>query len=140
MISGNIFRPPVIVSSGPSLVVRFYANGASNLGFKASYGFTLGNLDDLVMRSNTGKSFPPTGQRNHQFSLDCGGQVNNLGGGITMMNMTVEGPKFYDCLWIIQIPSSFLHRKTHLYVKVVKFSDFGEWILQPDQGTKLFLL
>ncbi|XP_048522885.1 uncharacterized protein LOC109539560 [Dendroctonus ponderosae] len=109
VISGNIFRPPVIVSSGPSLVVRFYANGASNLGFKASYGFTLGNLDDLVMRSNT----------------DCGGQVNNLGGGITMMNMTVEGPKFYDCLWIIQIPSSFLHRKTHLYVKVVKFTDFA---------------
>lgn len=61
--------------------------------------------------------------------LDCGGQVNNLGGGITMMNMIDEGTKFFDCVWIVKMPTNFLHRKTHLYVKVVNFTDFGELLL-----------
>lgn len=54
VISGNVFRPPVIVTSGPGLVMRFYANGASDLGFKASYSFTLGNIDDAGLKPNIG--------------------------------------------------------------------------------------
>ncbi|KAL1498254.1 hypothetical protein ABEB36_009082 [Hypothenemus hampei] len=109
VISGNTFRPPVIVTSGPSLTLRFYANGASNMGFKATYFFNLKNFDDAFLYPNT----------------DCGGQVNNLGGGITMMKMINEGTKLYDCIWIVKTPNNFLHRKTHLYVKVVEFADFA---------------
>lgn len=42
--TGTAFRPPVILSSGPSLMVRFYANGGTNLGYKATYSFLSGNL------------------------------------------------------------------------------------------------
>lgn len=107
---GDIFRPPVIVSSGPSLTIRFYANGAFNYGFKASYSFLLGNLNDMTFKPDIG----------------CGGYVNNLGGGITMMKMVQEGTKYFDCVWIITPPSTTLHLKTHLYVKVVTFNDFGK--------------
>ncbi|XP_056637208.1 uncharacterized protein LOC130445542 [Diorhabda sublineata] len=109
VISGNTFRPPVIISDGPSLVVRFYANGGSNLGFKATYSFILGNLQDSAFKPHIG----------------CGGYVNNLGGGITMMDMVVEGTTYFDCVWIVKPPESFRHRKTHLYVKVDTFSDFA---------------
>ncbi|KAG5892626.1 hypothetical protein JTB14_019715 [Gonioctena quinquepunctata] len=109
VISGNIFRPSAITSNGPSLAMRFYANGASDFGFKASYSFILGNLDDFVFKPNIG----------------CGGNVNNLGGGITMMNMVEEGTKLFDCVWIIKPPDSLLHRKTHLYVKVATFANFA---------------
>ncbi|KAJ8984815.1 hypothetical protein NQ317_013013 [Molorchus minor] len=57
VIAGNIFRPPIIISTGPSMVIRFYANGASGLGFKASYSFILGNLDDATFKPNIGKPF-----------------------------------------------------------------------------------
>ncbi|XP_019866945.1 neuropilin and tolloid-like protein 1 isoform X2 [Aethina tumida] len=115
---GDIFRPPVIVSSGPSLTIRFYANGAFNYGFKASYSFLLGNLNDMTFKPDTG----------------CGGYVNNLGGGITMMKMVQEGTKYFDCVWIITPPSTTLHLKTHLYVKVVTFNDFGPTELIIRQG------
>ncbi|XP_074028468.1 CUB and LDLa domain isoform X4 [Leptinotarsa decemlineata] len=108
VISGNTFRPPVITSNGPSMTIRFYANGASDFGFKATYSFILGTLDDLVFKPIIG----------------CGGNVNNLGGGITMMNMLESGTKLFDCVWIIKPPESLLHRKTHLYVKVATFSSF----------------
>lgn len=55
VISGNIFRPPAILSSGPSLIIRFYANGASDFGFKASYAFILGAVDELAFKPNMGK-------------------------------------------------------------------------------------
>ncbi|CAG9831123.1 unnamed protein product [Diabrotica balteata] len=109
VISGNVFRPPVIISNGPSLVVRFYANGASHLGFKASYSFILGNIEDSAFKPHIG----------------CGGNVNNLGGGITMMNMVTEGTTLFDCVWIVKPPESLRHRKTHLYVKVATFLDFA---------------
>nr|XP_023018488.1 uncharacterized protein LOC111507426 isoform X1 [Leptinotarsa decemlineata] len=109
VISGNTFRPPVITSNGPSMTIRFYANGASDFGFKATYSFILGTLDDLVFKPIIG----------------CGGNVNNLGGGITMMNMLESGTKLFDCVWIIKPPESLLHRKTHLYVKVATFSSFA---------------
>lgn len=55
----------------------------------------------------------------------CGGNVNNLGGGITMMHMVNEGTRMFDCFWIIKPSENFRHRKTHLYLKVNAFSDFG---------------
>lgn len=58
--------------------------------------------------------------------LACGGHVNNLGGGITMMHMVQEGTKLFDCVWIIKPPETYLHRKTHLYVKIIAFQDFGK--------------
>ncbi|RZB39741.1 uncharacterized protein BDFB_009155, partial [Asbolus verrucosus] len=73
--TGNIFRPPVITTSGPSLTIRFYANGVTNYGYKAFYTFKLGHVSDIQLKPN----------------IDCGGHVNNLGGGITMMNMVHEG-------------------------------------------------
>ncbi|CAH1100680.1 unnamed protein product [Psylliodes chrysocephalus] len=109
VISGNVFRPPVITSNGPSLVIRFYANGASHLGFKASYSFILGNIHDSAFKPHIG----------------CGGNVNNLGGGITMMNMVTKGTALFDCVWIVKPPENFRHRKTHLYVKIVTFLEFA---------------
>ncbi|KAK9886047.1 hypothetical protein WA026_014831 [Henosepilachna vigintioctopunctata] len=106
--TGNIFRPPILMSSGPSLAVRFYANGYTNLGYKASYTFLLDNKEYV------------------KPSTDCGGWVIDLGGGITMMNMTSRGnTKAYDCIYIVKPPLNYSHMKTHLYVKVAVFSNFA---------------
>lgn len=110
--SGARFRPPVIVSSGPSLLIRFYANGGTGLGYKAFYSFVIGHLYD--------KSIQPI--------TDCGGYVENLGGAITMMDMVGQGAKTYDCVWLIRPPKNFLHMKTHMYLKVVTFTDMGGYI------------
>ncbi|XP_046586287.1 uncharacterized protein LOC107219690 isoform X1 [Neodiprion lecontei] len=107
--SGARFRPPVIVSSGPSLLIRFYANGGTGLGYKAFYSFVIGHLYD--------KSIQPI--------TDCGGYVENLGGAITMMDMVNQGAKTYDCVWLIRPPKNFLHMKTHMYLKVVTFADMA---------------
>ncbi|XP_032688264.1 uncharacterized protein LOC116852233 isoform X2 [Odontomachus brunneus] len=107
--SGARFRPPVIVSSGPSLLIRFYANGGTGLGYKAFYSFVIGHAFD--------KSVQPI--------TDCGGYVENLGGAITMMNMVGQGVKTYDCVWLIRPPKNFLHMKTHMYLKVVGFADMA---------------
>lgn len=38
--NGNTFRPPILASAGPSLVVRFRANDEyPNVGFRAKYTF-----------------------------------------------------------------------------------------------------
>lgn len=109
--SGARFRPPIIVSSGPSLLVRFYANGGTGLGYKAFYSFVIGHTYD--------KSIQPI--------TNCGGYVENLGGAITMMNMVGQGVKTYDCVWLIRPPKNFLHMKTHMYLKVVAFADMGTY-------------
>ncbi|XP_025162221.1 uncharacterized protein LOC105191269 isoform X2 [Harpegnathos saltator] len=107
--SGARFRPPFIISSGPSLLIRFYANGGTGLGYKAFYSFVIGHAFD--------KSVQPI--------TDCGGYVENLGGAITMMNMVGQGVKTYDCVWLIRPPKNFLHMKTHMYLKVVAFADMA---------------
>ncbi|KAG7198834.1 hypothetical protein KM043_001803 [Ampulex compressa] len=123
--SGARFRPPVIVSSGPSLLIRFYANGGTGLGYKAFYSFVIGHLFD--------KSVQPI--------TDCGGYVENLGGAITMMDMVGEGVKTYDCVWLIRPPKNFLHMKTHMYLKVVTFADMaGNTELIVKQGPTSALL
>lgn len=53
--------------------------------------------------------------------------MDNLGGAITMINMVSES---YDCFWIIKPPKTFFHRHTHLYLKIVEFSDFGKLYLK----------
>lgn len=108
--SGARFRPPVIMSSGPSLLIRFYANGGTGLGYKAFYSFVIGHSLDKSVKPIT----------------DCGGYVENLGGAITMMDMVGEGVKTYDCVWLIRPPKNFLHLKTHMYLKVITFADMGE--------------
>ncbi|XP_031835630.2 CUB and LDLa domain isoform X2 [Nomia melanderi] len=123
--SGARFRPPVIVSSGPSLLIRFYANGGTGLGYKAFYSFVIGHAFD--------KSVQPI--------TDCGGYVENLGGAITMMDMVGEGVKTYDCVWLIRPPKNFLHAKTHMYLKVVAFADMaGNTELVVRQGPTSVLL
>ncbi|XP_014608718.1 PREDICTED: uncharacterized protein LOC106789207 isoform X2 [Polistes canadensis] len=123
--SGARFRPPVIVSSGPSLLIRFYANGGTGLGYKAFYSFVIGHLYD--------KSIQPI--------TDCGGYVENLGGAITMMDMVGQGVKTYDCVWLIRPPKNFLHMKTHMYLKVVAFADMaGNTELTIKQGPTSALL
>ncbi|XP_012282727.1 uncharacterized protein LOC105700960 isoform X2 [Orussus abietinus] len=107
--SGARFRPPVIVSSGPSLLIRFYANGGTGLGYKAFYSYVVGHLYD--------KSIQPI--------TDCGGYVENLGGAITMMDIVDHGVKTYDCVWLIRPPKNFLHMKTHMYIKVVAFAEMA---------------
>lgn len=106
--TGNIFRPPTILSSGPLLTLRFYANGHTSLGFKASFTFHLG--ENTI----------------NQPSMDCGGWVSDLGGGISMINVTKEKSKLYDCLYIIKPSLNFFHMKTHLFLKVLEFSDFAD--------------
>jgi len=109
MSSGAQFRPPIIVTSGPSLLIRFYANGGTGLGYKAFYSFVIGHAYD--------ESQPIT---------DCGGYVENLGGAITMINMVGQGAKTYDCVWLIRPPRNFLHMKRHMYLKIVTFADMGK--------------
>ncbi|RZF41963.1 hypothetical protein LSTR_LSTR012340 [Laodelphax striatellus] len=111
--SGIEFRPPVILSSGPSLLIRFYANGGSGIGYKASYSFVTGTYEEKLVKPVT----------------DCGGYVENLGGAITMMNMVDrskgEKVRMYDCIWLIKPPGNFYHLKTHLYLKIGTFLDMA---------------
>lgn len=44
-----------------------------------------------------------------------------------MMHMVTEGTSMFDCFWIIKPSENFRHRKTHLYLKVNAFSDFGNY-------------
>ena len=60
------------------------------------------------------------------FPTDCGGNVENMGGAITMMNMVETGAKTYDCVWLIRPPKNYLHLRTHLYLKVATFRDMGK--------------
>ncbi|XP_075221183.1 CUB and LDLa domain isoform X2 [Lycorma delicatula] len=113
VVSGAQFRPPVILSTGSSVLIRFYANGGSGIGYKAVYSFITGSFEE--------KSIKPI--------TDCGGYVGNLGGAITMMNMVErskgETIKSYDCVWLIRPPGNFYHLKTHLYLKVETFLDMA---------------
>ncbi|XP_065341759.1 uncharacterized protein LOC135940691 isoform X2 [Cloeon dipterum] len=110
--SGASFRPPIVISSGPSLIIRFYANGGFGLGFKAVYTF----LTNEEANKNQLK----------QPDTDCGGFVENPGGAITMMHMTEEGSlKNFDCIWVVKPPRNYFNLKSHLYVKITQFSDFG---------------
>lgn len=114
MFTGTIFRPPIIVSSGPSLLLRFNANGATGMGYRALVHFvTESQLNDVQLRPDT----------------NCGGHVEMMGGAITMMNMvsndTGTAPRLYDCIWLIRPPVIYSHLKTHISLRVDSFDRMG---------------
>lgn len=69
--NGATFRPPVIMSNGPSMVIRFSANAGSGLGYRAKVRYL------TVQQANETAS----------VFTNCGGFVESLGGAITMMKM-----------------------------------------------------
>lgn len=42
IVGGITFRPPVVISSGPALYIKFFANIGSSFGYKAQYSFVRG--------------------------------------------------------------------------------------------------
>jgi len=129
--SGAVFRPQIVISTGPSMLIRFYANGGTGLGFKATFSFiSSGNLQRSSVREV--KNYPALASDASKNPMvrpntDCGGIVDNPGGAITMMQMSQEGfLNFYDCIWIIKPPRNYFHLKTHLYIKITQFSEFGK--------------
>lgn len=111
-VSGSIFRPPVFQSTGPSMIIRFYANGGSALGYRALVSFLHAtSASDVALHPNT----------------NCGGVVENIGGAITMMKMlnNANESRIYDCVWLIKPPNTYAHLKTHLSLKVDTFEKLG---------------
>uniref|UniRef100_A0A182NKH7 CUB domain-containing protein n=1 Tax=Anopheles dirus TaxID=7168 RepID=A0A182NKH7_9DIPT len=111
-VSGAIFRPPVIQSTGPSMIIRFYANGGSGLGYRATVSFVhVASASDVSLHPNT----------------NCGGVVENIGGAITMMKMlhNANDSRIYDCVWLIKPPNTYAFLKTHLSLKVDTFERLG---------------
>ncbi|XP_035908260.1 uncharacterized protein LOC118510486 isoform X1 [Anopheles stephensi] len=111
-VSGAIFRPPVFQSTGPSMIIRFYANGGSGLGYRALVSFLhVASAADVSLHPNT----------------NCGGVVENIGGAITMMKMldSANESRIYDCVWLIKPPNTYAHLKTHLSLKVDTFEKLG---------------
>lgn len=110
--TGNTFRPPVLISSGPSMTVLMNANGGEGL-YKAKIS-CISEEDSLSpdMRPHT---------------QECGGLVTSLGGFITMMNMlnSVDNPILYDCIWLLKPSMRFDLSKTHLSIKVEKFESMA---------------
>lgn len=96
------------MTTGSSMVIRFFANGGTGLGFKGEVRYLTEDVSqDPALRPIT----------------DCGGFVDTYGGAITMMKMVVNEtePKLFDCVWLIRPPSSYMHLKTHLMIRVETF-------------------
>ncbi|XP_063700483.1 uncharacterized protein LOC134830827 [Culicoides brevitarsis] len=108
VITGIVARPRPIISTNSTLLLRFYANGGTGLGYRAAVKFI---NEDLL---NETALHPIT---------DCGGLVDTFGGAITMMKMLQNEtePKLYDCIWLIRPPNTYMHLKTHLMLKVDAF-------------------
>lgn len=111
-ITGVSFRPPVVQSTGPSMIIRFYANGGSGLGYRAKVSF-------LTVDSSLNPSMLP--------DTNCGGMVENIGGAITMMKMVPSGneTRIFDCVWLLKPPNTYAHLKTHLSLKIDTFELMG---------------
>ncbi|XP_052870346.1 uncharacterized protein LOC128275769 isoform X1 [Anopheles cruzii] len=111
-VSGAIFRPPVVQSTGPSMIIRFYANGGSALGYRGQVSF-------LNVASSTDRSLHP--------NTNCGGVVENIGGAITMMKMVraANESQIYDCVWLVKPPNTYSHLKTHLSLRVDTLEKLG---------------
>jgi hypothetical protein len=97
-------------------MMRFYANGAADIGFKAK----------LTYLSEEGANDPDLKVR-----TGCGGLVESVGGAITMMNMVdanindTSPELLYDCIWIIRPPAGYRHMKTHISLKVETFENMA---------------
>ncbi|XP_071038425.1 uncharacterized protein [Parasteatoda tepidariorum] len=108
--NGNTFRPPAIVSSGPTLTVKFQANDEyPSTGFQARYTFV---------------SYPEKYWINRP-STDCGGFVEDFGGAITMMNMVPSNTiRAFDCIWLIRPRNSHVP-DTQVAIRVAQFEEMG---------------
>ncbi|XP_062540413.1 uncharacterized protein LOC134208662 [Armigeres subalbatus] len=122
-VSGVSFRPRVVQSTGPSMIIRFYANGGSGLGYRARVSFlTVESAENPLMLPET----------------SCGGVVENVGGAITMMEMVhgVDEGRIFDCIWLIKPPNTYAHLKTHLSLRVDTFGKMApNSLLTVIQGT-----
>lgn len=107
-ITGIVARPRPIMSTGSTLLLRFYANGGTGLGYRAEVKYI---SEDVA---NATALHPIT---------DCGGLVDTFGGAITMMKMLQNETelKLYDCIWLIRPPNTYMHLKTHLMLRVDAF-------------------
>ncbi|VVC26000.1 CUB domain,Low-density lipoprotein (LDL) receptor class A repeat,Low-density lipoprotein (LDL) [Cinara cedri] len=121
-VTGGItFRPPVMLSSGPMLYIKFFANAGSSIGYKAQYSCVQGNVQDSILKPNT----------------NCGGFVENKGGAITMMHMVEEFEPaiLFDCIWLFRTSHKYYNSKTHnLYMKVITLNDLAEANLVVQEG------
>lgn len=108
--NGNTFRPPAIISSGPTLTVKFQANDEyPSTGFQAKYTFV---------------SYPEKYWINRP-STDCGGFVEDYGGAITMMNMVPSNTlRAFDCIWLIRPRNSHVP-DTQVSIRVAQFEEMG---------------
>ena len=90
------------------MIIRFFANGGTGLGYKANVTFL------TIPSANSPEGNPST---------NCGGLVQNSGGAITMMRMlnNDSDPSIYDCIWVIKPPNTYIHLKTHLLMRVDVF-------------------
>lgn len=109
--TGDVFRPPIIMSSGPSILIRFFANGNTGFGYRGTVRY----LSQEQANNNT------------VVYTNCGGFVESLGGAITMMNLVANDskPMWFDCIWIIKPPNSYMHMKTHTLLGVDAFERMG---------------
>lgn len=100
--SGSTFRPPVLISSGASMTIKFNANGGEGI-YKAKVSCINEEEHDVDVRPHT---------------QECGGLVSSLGGFITMINIlnSDDNPIFYDCIWLIKM--RYDTSRTHLSIKV----------------------
>uniref|UniRef100_T1PEH9 Low-density lipoprotein receptor domain class A n=1 Tax=Musca domestica TaxID=7370 RepID=T1PEH9_MUSDO len=106
--TGEHFRPPIIISTGKSLLLQFRGNGVASAGFRAEVTFVTPSQlkEDRLM--------PYT---------DCGGLVSGPGGAITMMNMIENATdvRMFDCIWIIKPSNNYIMMKTHISMRVDEF-------------------
>jgi hypothetical protein len=110
--TGTTFRPPVLVSSGSRMTIRFNANGGEGI-YKAKIScITEEESLDSDMRPRT---------------QECGGLVPSMGGFITMMNMPIkeDNPIFYDCIWLVRPSHRYDTSKTHLSIQVETFESMA---------------
>lgn len=94
-------------------MIRFYANGASDSGYKAKASF-------LSMEQSNNPEL--------KARIGCGGLVESVGGAITMMNMvspstngSMEESDNFDCIWIVRPPQGYMQMKTHISLRVETF-------------------
>ncbi|XP_055943342.1 uncharacterized protein LOC129973022 isoform X1 [Argiope bruennichi] len=108
--NGNTFRPPAIISSGPTLTVKFQANDEyPSTGFQAKYTFVSYLEKYWINRPST----------------DCGGFVEDFGGAITMMNMVPSNTlRAFDCIWLIRPRNSHIP-ETQVSIRVAQFEEMG---------------
>jgi len=106
-LSGSLqFRPPVLIVNGNKMTLRYYVNGGRGLGYQATYTFLNQTADRLEI--------PIT---------DCGGIVDNVGGVITMANMSGPGAgDLFDCIWLVK-PYSEYQPKSHLLVRIEQLTN-----------------